>query len=368
MFTQGILEGLKGTESEDRLKITNLVKKYGAKTVVDHLTLTVFKNEILVLLGHNGAGKTTTISMLTGLERPTSGAANAFGIDLLNNQEEVTDFIGICPQENVLFEKMTCEENLQFFCRFKGLSNIDAIVEDSLGKFNLTAKKDELAGKVSGGQKRKLQLAIALLGDSKMVLLDEPSSGMDPTARRETWEVIKNARAGRVVILTTHYMDEAEALADRVAIMSKGQLQVCGSSLFLKNKYGTGYHIEVDKLDANRGLEEFEELLNSYLARTHLARSKDSGDDAIVPEETNIPKFEKEVNDAGVLTYAVSQDLAPFFKELFEKVDANLSGLNLKSYNLRVSTLEEVFLEIGKMESKREEEEAEKVKRDNFVE
>ena len=115
------MESLSGKESTDRLIINRLVKKYGKKIAVNNLSLTLFKNEILVLLGHNGAGKTTTISMLTGQEKPTSGSAVAFDVDLFKDYQSVTDFIGVCPQENVLFEKMTVLENLMFFCKFRGL-------------------------------------------------------------------------------------------------------------------------------------------------------------------------------------------------------------------------------------------------------
>lgn len=188
------MEGLTGNESKDRLIISNLVKKYGKKAAVNDLTLTLFKDEILVLLGHNGAGKTTTIKMLIGEEKPTSGSATAFGIDLFGEQRDEVDFLGVCPQENVLFEKMTVYENLRFFCLFKNMPRSDILIDEALEKFNLEEKKNTLAVNLSGGQKRKLQLAIALMGDSKLILLDEPSSGMDPTARRETWDIIKEAK------------------------------------------------------------------------------------------------------------------------------------------------------------------------------
>ena len=234
MVEEGKIESLSGKESKDRLIINQLVKKYGNKRAVDDLTLTIFKNEILVLLGHNGAGKTTTIKMLIGEEKPTSGSASAFNIDLFSDYRDAVDFLGVCPQENVLFEKMTVYENLKFFCRFKGLLRPEILIEETVEKFNLDSKQHTLAANLSGGQKRKLQLAIALLGDSKLVLLDEPSSGMDPTARRETWDIIKEAKKDKIIILTTHYMDEAEMLADRVAIISRGSLKTCGTTFFLK--------------------------------------------------------------------------------------------------------------------------------------
>ena len=145
------MEGLSGSESEDRLLINRLVKKFAKKTAVNNLTLTVFKNEILVLLGHNGAGKTTTISMLIGAMKPTSGTATAFGIDLFKEEKHEVDFIGVCPQEDVLFEKMTVQENLEFYGRFKGMEGIEAIIEETLEKFNLGSKKNTLAANLSGG-------------------------------------------------------------------------------------------------------------------------------------------------------------------------------------------------------------------------
>lgn len=138
----------------------------------------------------------------------------------------------------MLCDKMTVKENIIFFCRFKDVPNIEQVIQENLELFGLKAKANTLAKNLSGGQKRKLQLCISLLGDSKLVLLDEPTSGMDPTARRETWDIIKQIKHNKIIILTTHYMDEAENLADRVAIISKGKLQCCGSSLFLKKRFG----------------------------------------------------------------------------------------------------------------------------------
>ena len=224
------MEALNGDESPSRLVISKLVKKYFKNKAVNGLSLTLFKDEILVLLGHNGAGKTTTISMLTGLEKPTSGTATALNVlpgqdvNLFEDYRDLVDFIGVCPQEDVLIERMTVAENMEFFYRFKGIDDYQEQIRETLEQYNLYSKRDTLAMKLSGGQKRKLQLAIALLGDAKIVLLDEPSSGMDPTARREAWDIIEKAKKDRIIILTTHYMDEAEMLADRLAIISKGQL------------------------------------------------------------------------------------------------------------------------------------------------
>ena len=253
MILQDVYENVQQKGSDDRLSIRNVVKRYGKKKAVNDLSLTVFKNEILVLLGHNGAGKTTTISMFTRLEKATSGQASIFvgnqQINLFSDDQNVSDFISVCPQENVLCNRMTVKENITFFGMFKNVENLDDVIERNLQLFNLQSKADTLASDLSGGQKRKLQLCIALMGESKLVLLDEPTSGMDPTARRETWEIIKQVKQDKIIILTTHYMDEAEVLADRVAIISKGTLQCCGTPLFLKKKFGQGFFIQVTPIE-----------------------------------------------------------------------------------------------------------------------
>jgi ATP-binding cassette subfamily A (ABC1) protein 3 len=151
------MEKLSGSEPTSRVAIEKLVKKFGNKKAVNNLSMTLFKNEILVLLGHNGAGKTTTINMLTGLTKPTSGSANAIDIlpgqdiDLFADYENLVDLIGVCPQEDVLISRLTVEENLQFFCLFKSIANSEHIIEEILDKYNLAAKRDTQAKSLSGG-------------------------------------------------------------------------------------------------------------------------------------------------------------------------------------------------------------------------
>lgn len=166
----------------------------------------------------------------------------------------MAEITGICPQKDVLIESMTVWENIYYFLSIK-LMTLEEIEEYStqvLEKLGIQNKKNSMVGTLSGGQKRKLQLTIALAGNVKFVLLDEPSSGMDPTARKDTWDLIRSYSKDRIMILTTHYMDEAEALGDRIGIMSKGQLKVCGSTLFLKNKYGLGTILEIAQKDRSQ--------------------------------------------------------------------------------------------------------------------
>ena len=209
----------------------------------------MYKNQIFALLGHNGAGKTTTISMLTGLLTPSSGECEVFGQDLFNDMDKVRQNLGVCPQHDILFDLLTPEEHLDIFCDFKGFDGKlkKAEIAKMIKDVDLVGGKDTIAKNLSGGNRRKLSVAIALIGGSKFVLLDEPTAGMDLSARRRLWNMLKNYKTNRIIILTTHYMDEADILGDRIGIMSGGELMCLGSSLFLKNRFGVGYNLTMVK-------------------------------------------------------------------------------------------------------------------------
>ncbi|KAE8984553.1 ATP-binding cassette sub-family A member 3 [Phytophthora fragariae] len=224
----------------------------GKKVAVKGLDLVMYKDQITCLLGHNGAGKSTLISMLTGMTAPSSGDAKYRGLSLNQDMEEIRESLGICFQHDVLFEDLTVEEHLVVFGRVKGYRSdeLQGLVDSQIRQVGLTEKRHVLSKDLSGGMKRKLSVAISLLGDSSLVFLDEPTSGMDPYSRRSTWEILLNNRSDRVVVLTTHFMDEADILGDRIAIMAEGELRCCGSSLFLNNRYGAGYNLTLVKDDA----------------------------------------------------------------------------------------------------------------------
>jgi ATP-binding cassette subfamily A (ABC1) protein 3 len=187
--------------------------------------------------------------MLTGLIQATKGVAKAFDLNIFNEMDDFRKILGVCPQHDVLFEFLTPREHLELFALFKGTSSdrvnqeVDAMIRD----IDLVEVQNQLAGTLSGGQKRKLSVGIAMIGDSKVVILDEPSSGMDTSSRRRLWEMLKENKNGKIIILTTHYMDEADILGDRICIMADGKIKCCGSSLFLKNRYGVGYNLVIAK-------------------------------------------------------------------------------------------------------------------------
>jgi ABC-type multidrug transport system ATPase subunit len=249
-----VSNALKEQEKDGKgVHIKGLTKMFGDKTAVDNLNLSMYSGQVFVLLGHNGAGKTTTINMLTGMISPTSGNAMIAGKNIKTQLSEARKSVGICLQHDCLFPMLTVKEHVQFFCRVKGVygsmsyEQAEASVKSAIEDVALLDKKNTYAKNLSGGMKRKLSLAIAFCGDSKVVFLDEPTAGMDPFSRRFTWNVIRQNREDRCIILTTHFMDEADLLGDRIAIMAEGQLRCVGSSIFLKKKYGVGYNITIEK-------------------------------------------------------------------------------------------------------------------------
>uniref|UniRef100_A0A8D2JT61 ABC transporter domain-containing protein n=1 Tax=Sciurus vulgaris TaxID=55149 RepID=A0A8D2JT61_SCIVU len=221
-------------------KLFILQKNNTIKVAIKDLSLNLYEGQITVLLGHNGAGKSTTLSILSGLYPSTSGKAYIHGYEISEHMTEIRKSLGLCPQQDLLFNYLTVSEHLYFYCVIKGVPRNLHLqeIDNMLSAFNLLEKRDAFSKSLSGGMKRKLSIIVALIGNSKVVILDEPTSGMDPASRRATWDLLKTYKRDRTILLTTHYMDEADALGDRIAIMAKGSLQCCGSSIFLKHLYG----------------------------------------------------------------------------------------------------------------------------------
>uniref|UniRef100_A0A8C3V4W5 ATP-binding cassette sub-family A member 2 n=1 Tax=Catharus ustulatus TaxID=91951 RepID=A0A8C3V4W5_CATUS len=225
------------------------VYKTDKKLALNKLSLNLYENQVVSFLGHNGAGKTTTMSILTGLFPPTSGSATIYGHDIRTEMDKIRKNLGMCPQHNVLFDRLTVEEHLWFYSQLKSMAEeeirkeMDKMIED----LELSNKRHCQVQTLSGGMKRKLSVAIAFVGGSRAVILDEPTAGVDPYARRAIWDLILKYKPGRTILLSTHHMDEADLLGDRIAIISHGKLKCCGSPLFLKSTYGDGYKLTVVK-------------------------------------------------------------------------------------------------------------------------
>ncbi len=207
-----------------------LVKKYKTKTAVKGLDLAINEGEIYALLGVNGAGKTTTIRMLTCLSTPTAGECFVCGKNCVTEQSAVKSIAGISPQDTAVAENLTVEENLRLMCGIFGYSKEKTAesVKSAIEMFGLSEYEKSRAKTLSGGWKRKLSIAMAMIGEPKVLFLDEPTLGLDVLARRELWKVIEKLKSKITIILTTHYMEEAEQLSDRIGVMINGELKAEG--------------------------------------------------------------------------------------------------------------------------------------------
>ena len=225
----------------DAIVIQNLTKKYKDLTAVDNLSLSVKKGELFSLLGVNGAGKTTTIKMLSCLVKPTSGDAFLNGKSVCEETLAVKEFIAVSPQETAVAPGLTARENLELICGVHGFSKEkrEKKIEELSNLLGLERVENKKAGKLSGGWQRRLSIAMALISEPEILFLDEPTLGLDVLARSDLWEVIRSLKGRVTVILTTHYMEEAEALSDRIAIMKDGRLLVCERAETIKKMANT---------------------------------------------------------------------------------------------------------------------------------
>ncbi|XP_074478981.1 phospholipid-transporting ATPase ABCA1 isoform X1 [Sebastes fasciatus] len=353
------------------VSIRNLVKIYknGKKLAVDGLSMDFYENQITSFLGHNGAGKTTTMSILTGLFPPTSGTALINGYDILTNMDSIRKYLGMCPQHNVLFNDLTVEEHIYFYARLKGRSRdevkneMDQMIED----VGLPHKRKALAKNLSGGMQRKLSVAIAFVGGSKIVILDEPTAGVDPYARRGIWELLLKYKQGRTIILSTHHMDEADILGDRIAIISHGKMRCFGSSLFLKKRFGSGYYLTLvrdgsEKMTAQRngiihrkakeeeGCPSSCNSLDDGIGSQSWDNSDPSDLTAVgqvvrrhVPEAVFLESIGQEIT--YILPYGGARDGT--FALLFQELDLTMADLGLTGYGISDTTLEEIFLKVA---------------------
>ena len=309
------------------LRVNNLHKIYENDfKAVNGINVKMYEDQIFCLLGHNGAGKTTTISMLTGLIGSTEGDATLFGMDMFSQMDEARKQMGVCPQHDVLFDLLTPEEHLEIFYEFKGAdkSNRKKEIDQLLTDIGVADKKKNYAYQLSGGNKRKLSVAIALCGNSKFVLLDEPSSGLDIQARRQLWEMLRQYRKNRIILLTTHYMDEADILGDRIGIMTGGKMTALGSSMFLKNRFGMGYVMTIVKSNPATNIKVLPYLREKL------------GNEVMKLSEIQ-----------GEMTIQIPREYTHQFKDFFGQFDNDLADLDIQTYGVSITTLEQVFLEIG---------------------
>ncbi|KAL8130679.1 hypothetical protein V2J09_019834 [Rumex salicifolius] len=288
------------------------------------------KDQLFCLLGPNGAGKTTVINCLTGIMPVTTGDVLIYGYSIRSSvgMSNIRSMIGVCPQFDILWDVLTGEDHLYLFASIKGLlpASIKEVVQESLKEVRLSEAASIRASSYSGGMKRRLSFAIACIGNPKLIILDEPTTGMDPISRRHVWDIIERAKRGRAIILTTHSMEEADILGDRIGIMAKGRLRCIGTSIRLKSQFGTGFIANVSFV--GNTTSSYQEAVKEFF-KSRLD---------VVPKEEN----------KAFLTFVIpgaKEDLLPdFFSELQDREDE----LGIMDVQLGLTTLEEVFLNIAR--------------------
>ena len=332
---------------DDIFEVKNIVKVFGdGKRAVNGVSLKFYKDEIFALLGHNGAGKTTLISILTGMYEATSGTAMFSGHNVLdsNNMDLFREKLGICPQHDTLFEDLTVKEHLEMFSIFKGVKKeeVGPEVNKTLRDFQIENIGDMLAKNLSAGQRRKLSIAISLIGGSQVIFLDEPSSGMDITSRRNLWEILKRQCDGKIIIITTHYMEEASVLGKRIGIINAGRMKCIGSPLFLIEKYGKYMSLNITKEEDadNNEIIDFVKSLSENVQYE------------VLSEEImfRIPIKDDPINDIKLKEKLNIQNF-------FLSFDESMKSLKIKSYSVSMPTLEDVFLNVAEESNKKTKEE-----------
>nr|XP_043637334.1 ABC transporter A family member 2-like isoform X2 [Erigeron canadensis] len=330
------------------VQIHGLVKVYPGKTnigccickksapyhALKGLWLNFPKDQLFCLLGPNGAGKTTAINCLTGITPVTEGDALIYGHSIRSSigMSNIQKMLGVCPQFDILWDALSGQEHLYLFASIKGLppASLNMVVRKLLAEVRLTESARVRARSYSGGMKRRLSVAIALIGEPKLVILDEPTTGMDPITRRHVWDIIENAKKGRAVILTTHSMEEADILSDRIGIMTKGRLRCIGNSIRLKSRFGTGYVANISFSGTNGDVTH---AINHEEVKLFF---KDCLD--VLPKEEN----------KSFVSFVIPHDREGQLTNFFEELENRKGEFGISDIQLSLTTLEEVFLNIAK--------------------
>lgn len=361
--------------------VRNLRKVYGRtghektrKVAVDNLDLVVPKRQCFGLLGENGAGKSTTMKMLSGDILKTSGEAYVESLNVTTQKARVRQLIGYCPQFDPLLPRLTGRETLEMYARLKGMdeNKIEDVVSGALETLGLDGHGDKQCGGYSGGMKRKLSLGIALIGDPSVVFLDEPSSGMDPVSRRLMWDVIQAAALERSIVLTSHYMEECEALCSKIAILVQGKLACVGPIQRLKARFGKGYHLFVRVAESSSGRRS--STMSSLKAAVVSEGSRGGRVESLIAMLCETFRGAHVVDRQGLsaklwipltsgdVRSSVSgdRDRTIRLSKIFETMESVRKKYGVEDYGINQPTLEQVFLEIatrfGDKDSRGEEE------------
>ncbi|KAL7745902.1 hypothetical protein RI367_008789, partial [Sorochytrium milnesiophthora] len=320
------------SRSSSSVIVHSMTKQFGKLTAVNDISMTLRKGRCLALLGHNGAGKSTLINMLSGLLSPTSGNAYVFGHALTHGAAPIQRVLGTCSQDDIQYPELSAREHLRLYARFKGIptSELKEYIDGRLDLVGLLPHADQLVGEFSGGMKRRLSIVSAGIGDPQFIILDEPTTGMDPINRRKVWQYIARLKRDCVLLLTSHSMEETDALGDDICIIDHGEVQATGTSLELKNAHGTGYQVNLltwqNRIDELRTFvtEALPQALISASTATSLSVVVGREDMAHLPTFLNklqtvmrLPESERVVRDWGLQNASLEQ----VFLKLTRKVE-----------------------------------------------
>ena len=313
-------------QANNCMEIRNVSKHFESLIAVNNFSGELFPNEIFCLLGHNGAGKSTLIKCISGIELPDKGDIFLDGQSLITNKDYLYHNIGLCAQDDIFFDYLTVYEHLHLMCELKGRKPEPNEIISLLSKLELLCKKDSLSKTLSGGQKRKLCIALAMIGNSKLILLDEPTSGMDVIAKRSLWEFLKNNKKDKIIILTTHSLDEAEYLGDRIGIMTEGVYLCSGTSSYLKSNYPCGYNVNLIIEPKKFTIERRNALMQRLRMLDNSATVKIASKCVL---SVNFSSFSERVG------------------EIFQTIDDVKEEYGIENYSVTTTTLEDVFLRIN---------------------
>ncbi|OCT45806.1 ABC transporter domain containing protein [Cladophialophora carrionii] len=326
--------------SQDGLRVLNLTITFGKTLAVNNVTFGVPRSEVFALLGPNGAGKSTTISLIRGDIQPSRRGGDILvdGISVISHRAQARSRLGVCPQFDAM-DTMTVAEHLHFYAKVRGVSDPRHNVEAVMRAVGLKQYADRMAAKLSGGNKRKLSLGIALMGNPSVLLLDEPSSGMDAASKRVMWKTLESVVPGRSLVLTTHSMEEADALATRAGIMA-GRMLALGTTDYLRRKHGDAYYVHVVHRQAPHASEEDMQRIRDWVL--------DNFPDASIESKVYAGQIRFSVPTKGFLPSKDGGEITggSGISSLFTALEKNKSGLQIEYYSVSRATLDQVFLNI----------------------
>ena len=327
------------------VEIKNIKKSFKVKgeniEILKNIDFNAYYNEIFAILGHNGAGKTTLISIMTGILSSTQGEVYYDEVPITGNETEICKKFGYCPQFDTFNNNLTVGEHVRLFSGIKGIDvDVDSVLED----IDLLSKKDNYPKELSGGQRRKLCITLALLGSPKYVFLDEPTTGLDPYSRKNIWELLSRKKEGCVIFVTTHYMDEADLLADRKMIISNGNISCLGTSLFLKQQFNMNYSLDIHCKNPDDG-SLTDKLLEELCPGTSQSKTISSTN---MQNTEDVDEAHSDSNGDYLITYLLPMKHSNTFKKIFESINEMIkdSGNTIENFSLTAPTLEELFIRL----------------------